>query len=191
MHSSVAQGPKARHNSWLDQITSDRWPEKKSQQSVITPCPHWHTAQLQFTPCTCIFCHVLCYVCKCLTELGWALIACASVRDLGWCCASLCTALASCWCTLLNQNYLGCIDPWRGSSTICFLTWIVCCVLDLVKQSYSFYFCSHKAEWQKGNAKLRNFGGKKEKTKRGKKKKPKKKNPQESSSPRLSGFDAE
>lgn len=57
----VARGQTERQNIWSEQITSD-W-------MTMTPCPHWHTSQFKFKPCKCIFCHVLCFVCKCLTEL--------------------------------------------------------------------------------------------------------------------------
>lgn len=52
----------------------------------------------------------------------------------------------------------------------CFLTWIVCCVLNLAKQTYYFCFGYQQNEWQKEKAEPRNLGGKKEKGK-GKKKK--------------------
>lgn len=62
----------------------------------------------------------------------------------------------------------------------CFLTWIVCCVLNLAKQTYYFCFGYQQNEWQKEKAEPRNLGGKKEKGK-GKKKKGRK--PWESNSP--------
>lgn len=77
----------------------------------------------------------------------------------GWCCALLCTILPSCWCALLNQHYSSSIAPRRGSSTVCFLTWNVCCGLALTKQSHSTCFSSRWDEWQWEKTHLKTRGG--------------------------------
>lgn len=118
MHTFVTWGQTERQNIWSKQVTSD-W-------MAMTPCPLWHTSQFQFKPCKCIFCHVLCYVCKCFTEVVTPVMFClvyASVHYPVWlvlCFFTVlyCTVLLIWWWVLLNQHYLNFTGPWRESSTV-------------------------------------------------------------------------
>lgn len=127
MPTFVAQGQTKRQNIWSEQITSD-W-------MTMTPCPHWHTSQFQFKPCKFIFCHVLCYVCKCLTQLVTPVMFSHAL------CFYTLTWLVLCFIMYCLAEMLMCFikstlfEFHRPMERIfkCFLTWIVCCVLNLAK----------------------------------------------------------
>lgn len=117
---------------------------------------------------SCVLCvNVLCV--QSWSHLWCSLMVCTSLYYLTWlvlCFITHCLAEMLLW--FIKSTLFEFHRPMERIFS-CFLTWIVCCVLNLAKQTYYFCFGYQQNEWQKEKAEPRNLGGKKEKGK-GKKK---------------------